>query len=151
MATPYKRLPGKNAGAFTLTTLWDGGDHLLLVESNRVSESYRRFFYHDIQAVVVCETKKAQVTSGVLAGLALAAGAPAFFVNFNLGVTLGVTSGILLMLALVNFLRGPTCLCTVQTAVQTQRLASLNRVRVARKVLAQIQPKIEAAQAEKPK
>lgn len=150
MTAPYIKLPGKHSGVFVLTTLWEGEDHLLLVDSNRMSESYRRFFYRDIQAFAICETAKGHITSGVLASLALPLGIPAFFVGFNAGVVLGALAVLFLLLALINYLRGPTCLCTVQTAVQNHRITSLNRVRVARKVLGLIQPKIEAAQAAPP-
>lgn len=149
MTAPYKRLSVKHTSAFTVTTLWESDDHLLLVDSNRISESYRRFFYRDIQAFVVCETATGHITSGVLAGLALPLGLSAFFVGLNAGIVLGTLSGLLLLSALINFLRGPTCLCSVQTAVQNHRIKCLNRLRVARRVLGRLQPKIEAAQADK--
>lgn len=37
-------------------TLWAGPDHLLLVMSTGVSETYRRFYYRDIRYIVAGKT-----------------------------------------------------------------------------------------------
>ncbi len=84
----------------------------------------------------------------VLGMLGLAIGVPALFVPFAAAVACTIAAGICFLLAAASFLRGPTCRCTLSTAVQTQDLPSLNRVRTARKVLARIRPFIEAAQRE---
>jgi len=49
---------------------------------------------------------------------------------------------------LINNLLGPSCICSLRTAVQTEELSSLNRLRRARKVLNRIRPLIAAAQGE---
>jgi hypothetical protein len=149
-ARPYKKLPGRGSGALNLATLWEGEDHLLLVESHRVSESYKRFFYRDIHALVVCQTKTGLVISIVLAVLTLLFAIPAFFVGPEGAIALGIIAGIFLLLTALNFLAGPTCRCTLRTAVQTQPLASLGRIRNARKTLARLQPRIAAAQPQPP-
>jgi hypothetical protein len=46
----------------------------------------------------------------------------------------------------VNWLRGPTCICHLKTAVQTENLPSLNRVKNIQKILGMLKPKIEKAQ-----
>lgn len=145
---PYKRLPGRSRQFFNAVTLWEGADHLLLVHSHGVTESYRRFFHRDIQAIVVCQTRNGLVQTVVLGLLGLALAAPAPFVGFEAAVAFGIFAGLFFLLALINFLRGATCRCTLRTAVQTQELPSLNRVRTARKVLTRIQPAIAAAQRE---
>ena len=45
---------------------------------------------------------------------------------------------------------GPTCSVTIRTAVQTERLPSLGRLRIARRVLARVRPLITAAQTTRP-
>ena len=50
---PYKRLPGRRAGLFSVNTLWMADDHLLSVHSHRVTEQYRRFYFRDIQAICI--------------------------------------------------------------------------------------------------
>ena len=59
----YIRLPGRgsvNEGFFTSASgksrLFLGKDHLLRVNSNGWTENYRRFYFTDIQAVVVSLT-----------------------------------------------------------------------------------------------
>jgi hypothetical protein len=47
-----------------------------------------------------------------------------------------------------NTLMGPTCVCHLKTAVQTEELTPLRRLRRARKVLARVRPLIVAAQGE---
>jgi hypothetical protein len=132
----YKRLPGRGFGAFTISSLWEADDHVLLVESNRITESYRRFFFRDIQAVVLCRTKTWLVWGSVLATIALVLGGVSLLQEERvlMGLAAGF-AGLFAVLAAVQFLRGPTCRCTLRTAVQTQRLASLS-----------LQPKIDAAQ-----
>ena len=39
-----------------------------------------------------------------------------------------------------NLLQGPTCACFIQTAVQQQRLYSLNRIRRAQRLIEQLKP-----------
>ncbi len=55
--------------------------------------------------------------------------------------------GIFFGLFLVNLLRGPTCVCQIRTAVQTERLPTLKRLRTARKVIARLKPMIEQTQS----
>lgn len=150
MAAPYKRLPGRGSGLMTLNTLWEGDDHLLYVESNRMSESYRRFYFRDIQSIVICQTKRTQITSGVLFFLTLVLGLGAVAAGDVTGIVIGTLAGLFLLFAFINLILGPSCLCTIQTAVQTTPVSSLHRVRTARKVLAKIQLKIAAAQTEAP-
>ena len=142
----YKRLPGRSRRFLFNSTLWEGGDHILLVHTHGITESYRRFFYSDIQAIVFCQTKSGLVMTIVLGVLAVIFGVPAFFVPLEWAVALGILAALLFVLAAINHLRGPTCLCSIRTAVQTQELPSLNRTRIARKVLARLQPTIAAAQ-----
>ena len=47
----YSRLRGKKKGFFCIYTAWLGADHLLLIDSKRISEDYNRFYYSDIQAI----------------------------------------------------------------------------------------------------
>lgn len=145
-AQTYKRLPGRSRQFLFHSTLWEGSDHILLVHTHGITESYRRFFYRDIQAVVICQTRSGLTMTIVLGILAVISGVPAFFVPLEGAVALGVIAALFIFLAAVNHLRGPTCLCTIRTAVQTQELPSLNRMRIARKVLERLRPVIAAAQ-----
>lgn len=144
----YKRLPGTGYGALSISSLWEAKDHLLLVNSYRFAESYRRFFYRDIQAIVLCRTRTWLILGSVFAipALVLAALA-ATETSTATQIVFGILAALCGLVAAFQFLSGPTCRCTLRTAVQTHRLGSVTRLRVARKVISRIQPAIEAAQA----
>jgi hypothetical protein len=149
-ARPYQRLPGRSRQLFNYATLWESDDHLLFVQSHSVAEAYRRFFYRDIQAIVLCGTQTGLVTSIVLGVMAGAFGFWAAFSQTAVAIVLGVLAGVFLLLAIINVIQGPTCRCTLRTAVQTQELPSLNRIRTARRVLSRIQAKVATAQQQRP-
>jgi hypothetical protein len=168
---PYQRLPGTGyrhlippwamfllffvIGIFVLlfrgrrVQLWQGKEHLLLVEWDGLREYYKRFGYGDIQAFVVQKTREGMVVNGVLLAVIL------FWLVLGIAVPdtagrIGLLSVAALfgLLLLVNFLSGPTCKCSVRTAVQVEELPSLGRLPRARKVLARLRPLIVAAQGQ---
>jgi hypothetical protein len=168
---PYQRLPGTGyrqsipswamvglffvIGIFVLLfrgrriQLWRGADHLLLVETDGYREFYKRFHYQDIQALVVRKTNDGLIMNVallILAGFfgifAVAASDP------GLRIFLLVLAGIFGLFALANTLSGPTTRCSIRTAVQTEELPSLSRLRLARKVFGRLQPLIVVAQGE---
>jgi hypothetical protein len=148
MATsPYKRLPGTGGHMMNRASLWETDDHLLLVNGHLVSESYRRFYFRDIQAFTVCETKGGLWRTLIIGIFAVLLAVPAFFLPTAGAVVFGGLALVFAVVAGVNALRGPTCLCKIHTAVQMQELPSLNRLRSARQVLNSLAPKILQAQA----
>lgn len=144
---PYRRLPGVGTNAFEYCRLYLGPDHLLLVSSSGYAESYKRFFFRDIQSITVRKSSLGKVWNIVwgllfwIFGVAVALEAGGGAMYFWLGV-----AAIFLVLLIWNIGRGPTCVTQITTAVQTRTLAPLNRLRRARQVLAQLRPLIEATQ-----
>ncbi len=147
-ATRYKKFAGRGHGLLNAATLWDGGDHLLMVESHLVSESYRRFSYKDIQAIVICQTQTGLMIGTLTVVLGLMMGAGAFFTSVVFSYLLGTMATLFLIIGGFLLAQGPTCRCVLRTAVQTQHLPSLSHTRKARKALGQLGPKIAAAQEE---
>ncbi|HYT61310.1 MAG TPA: hypothetical protein VEL06_14135 [Haliangiales bacterium] len=152
----YRRLPGKGlrrqgnwiAVTRTNSTLWLGKDHLLCVDSlGGYSEDYKRFYYRDIQAIITRETdswRNGNLIFGigsVLVTLVAWMTSSGVVLGFWLGL-----AGFLFILLLINLLRGRTCACHLRTAVQTEHLPSLKRLRTARKAIALLKPLIEEAQ-----
>jgi hypothetical protein len=144
---PYNRLPGKKKNFLGgLNTLWLGADHMLSIDSKRVSEDYKRFYYTDIQSVVIRKTIRGKIQNlflGLFCGLltllaALMGGAWVIF--------FGIMAGLFFLILLFNCLLGPTCECHLRTAVQTERLPSLNRLRSVRKAMDRLRPLIEQVQ-----
>jgi hypothetical protein len=142
----YRRLPGMGRNLTNFTRLWLGRDHLLAVYSTGYSENYKRFYYRDIQAIITRTTIRGKIWNVVFAVPAalLAAGGildPAFG-----RISTWTWAGILLLGLSVNWLRGPTCVCHLRTAVQLERLTSLNRLRTARKVITKIRSMVDETQ-----
>lgn len=150
----YEKLPGRGMrrGAFvqvraTFSRLWLAKDHLLMVDSNGFSESYKRFFFRDIQAITVTRTKHRMVLNIVLGCfLALFLGCVLAIDHNGSRIIFGSLTAIVAVAIVVNCLRGPGCRCLLTTAVQTEELASLRRAPQTRKILARLQPLILEAQ-----
>ena len=150
MATPtipYRRIRGLGTSAFEYVRLYVGPDHLLSVTSSGYSETYKRFYFRDIQSITVRKSNLGKVWNivwGVLFwifGIAVALEAGGGAMYFWMGV-----AAIFLILLAWNIGLGPTCVAQITTAVQTRTLTPLNRLRRTRAVIAQLRPFIEAAQ-----
>ena len=115
----YRRLPGKKKGFFVgYHTLWQGSGHLLQVYSRLGVEDYKRFYFNDIQAIITRKTAAGKIQNIVLAVLA----------------------------GLFDLFRGPTCETVLMTAVQTEKLHSLHRIKTTQSVMNQLRSLIEQRQ-----
>ena len=151
-SAPYRKLPGRGSGVIGSTALWEGDTHLI-VKSWPSGESYRRFFFTDIQAIILRRTKQRMVINIVLGVLLLLIGGPLLAAMIeNSGepgwsAASGIVAGVFGVFILVNSLLGPSCTMHIQTAIQCERLPTVRRVRRARQLLARVLPRIAAAQA----
>lgn len=150
-ASSYQKLPGRSSTWTGPSRVWLGEDHVLLVSSRTFTETYRRFFFSDIQAIIVQRTKMGMIWNAVWGGLL------GFFAIIALAVPDPTATAVLLTISapfgvalVVNLIRGPTCKCFVRTAVQMERLPALSRLRAARKFIARIEPLIASAQGGMP-
>jgi len=142
----YRRLPGRQAGLFSYSRVWLGSDHLLLARTAFFSEEYKRFYFRDIQAVVTRRTERREILGVIFAFAAIFFGVLSVFTDSGWRTFLFVMTGTVLFALLVNWLRGPTCVCHLRTAVQTEELSPLKRFRATRKVIERLKPKIQEAQ-----
>ena len=144
----YRQLTGKRRKLHMFTQLFLGPDHLLLVLSSRFEERYQRFYFKDIQALVVTGLPSRtwlQASLGVLAGTA-----------FLLALTvvpiagwralLGMIGVIPTAIALTDYLRGERCSMILKTAVSNEPLPPVSRMSVARLVISRLKPAIEQTQ-----
>jgi hypothetical protein len=148
-ATPYIRLPGRGTAGMQRCRLWLGPDHLLLVAASAIGERYKRFYFADIQSLVLHRKWSFPVASLLwLPFIAWAAGAAAFAqAGLAFWALIAATAALAAgMIAHLVWL-GRGCKCYIRTAVQTEQIPTLHRLRTAQKVLARIRPLIEAAQA----
>ena len=152
--TRYKRLPGRGprrggfiAVSFSRCSLYLGNDHILAVDSTGFSEDYKRFYFSDIQAIITRRTKRGAAWSIVLSLMTACCFMGVLFLEVeSFRILFSILSGMFLVFLLFNIFRGPTCICHIMTAVQQEQLSSLNRLRVARKVIEMLRPAIERVQ-----
>ena len=143
----YRKLPGRGGSAFQRHRLWLGADHVLSVGSTAVGERYRRFYFADIQGFIWRPTLTLWIRA--LAGLLIAALLALGIGNTNptARIVFASLAGLCVLAVTLDLSFGRTCACFVKTAVQFEPLPSLGRLRQLRKVLAQLRPLIEQAQA----
>lgn len=175
-APKYIQLKGsgrKSSGMVSLVgttySLLLGDDHLLQVESERgFIEQYKRFYFRDIQAIILRKNSRFLVGNLIFTTLfflvlaVAAAFLPNSFTNASwdrllnepaefLGVILlGVFGALIIILWVVHIVGGNTCICHIQTAVQMEELPSLFRIARARRVLGRLRPLILQAQTQAP-
>src|ERR1051325_12047208 len=145
----YRRIGSGGFSAFDYVRLYQGPDHLLEVHSAGYAESYRRFFFTDIQSFAIEKTIWGRMGTIVLS----------FVGGFFLLVVLvsgggvlagGIIGGFFGLFLILNTLLGPTCAMYVQTAVQRQRLRAVMRVRTARRLFKRGGAEIRGAQGGSP-
>ena len=145
----YRKLPGARRMPLRKATLWLASDHILSIDSHRFSEEYKRYYFKDIQAIVVRQTTGSTAMSKafdlvvaiVIVLLALAAW------RFQSRIAAGI-GGLILIQFVISKSLGPRCVCQLITAVSSDKLPSLNRLRTAEKALAIIGPLVQEAQRE---
>jgi hypothetical protein len=141
------------AVAVSRSSLWLGKDHLLCIDSSGYTETYKRFYFRDIQVITLVATKRRAVWNGVLvvpivlclAGLANALFSLPEATNPAI-ITWTILTVIFLAPLLINNLMGPACTGYLRTAVQIEELPSLSRLPRARKALERIRPSIVGVQ-----
>src|SRR5262252_7141323 len=101
MAEPeYRRLSrGRNRRRFALVTttrssLWLGKDHLLVIDSSGYTETYKRFHFRDIQALVLCRTDRWLYQAVILAALGCFFGLIAILGSGPVTWVFGILAGI---------------------------------------------------------
>lgn len=144
----YIRLPGSFFSLRTRARLYRGKDHLLSLLNKGYTESYKRFYFKDIQAVVAQKTADGTVwnisfaiftVSWILIALIIDEPVLSFVFGW-------IPAGVFLVLFLGNLLSGPTCVSYIYTAVTKEKLRSLSRLRNAQSVMNTLRPFIDTAQ-----
>jgi hypothetical protein len=125
-----------------------GKDHLLSVHNAGYTESYKRFYFKDIQAIMAQKTGESTLWSIVFSILTVAWILIALMIDDPvLSVVFGwLPANLFLLSFIVNLLKGPTCVSYIYTAVTTEKLRSLSRLRNAQRVMNQVRPLIDNAQ-----
>jgi hypothetical protein len=142
----YRKLRGRGATLTHYVKLYMGADHLLQVFSTGFTESYKRFYFGDIQAITIRKTMVGKIVNAVLGTIVAAFAAFALSTSDTVALVLGSIAACFAFVLGINVAWGPTCTCYLRTAVQNEKLPSLSRLRRARRVLSHLQPQILAFQ-----
>jgi hypothetical protein len=145
-----------------LGALWLGAGCLLHSTSFCGAERYRRWYFHEMQALVARRTPLRLVLNLIFGSLALllgfggagaALGASAQsqsgdrFALFILAGMLGGVALVFLLLAVWNTLLGPTCSVRIQTSRGLEKLPGVARLPVFAKITARLLPLAAAEQS----
>ena len=143
----YQRLPGKKKGFLIgYYTLWQGSDHLLQIYSRWGVEDYKRFYFNDIQAIITRKTRVGSVLNFVLGAITVLFGFFAVTSGGGWSVLPAVIAGVMLVIWIINFFKGPTCETYLLTAVQTEKLHALHRLKTTQPVMNRLRSLIEQRQ-----
>src|SRR5438105_2306417 len=146
-ARPRAKFAVVSAGS---SSLWLGKDHLLCIDSSGYTETYKRFYFRDIQAFLIRKTDRQKWLGLILFVLAGLFFFPAVLTGDGPRIVFGSISGVFVFGFLVNVALGPACACQLRTAVQIEEVPSLGRLRRARKTLNRIRPHLVATQGHLP-
>ncbi len=143
----YQRLPGKKKSFLIgFYTLWQGVDHLLLVYSRFGVEDYKRFYFSDIQSIITYKTVFGKIQNLIIGLFLVIFGVFVIALDGAGAIFGGIMAGCMIIFLSINWLRGPTCITHLQTAVQTEKLHPLCRLKHAQKVMDRLWPLIEQVQ-----
>ena len=141
-ATPYRKLPGAS-GMLLKSKLWLGPDHVLRVRRSLFSEEYRRYYFRDIQAIVLIEKDSLALYFYVLAEMVALGGG---LLLYNRHPAWATAAGVFAAFVAMLGWQYTDCICTLRTAVSNDVLRPLGRLRYARRAIAQLREAVEGAQ-----
>lgn len=126
--------------------LYQGSDHLLQLSSTGFSEAYKRFYFRDVQAILIQKTHAGKFVNGFWGLFLFIFGLSASGMAGGAAIAMWSIAAFFGVCLLANTLAGPTCACYIRSAVQTERLTPLTRIRTARRLLKRIRPLIAEQQ-----
>lgn len=146
----YRKVRSSRHGFISSSRLYLGKDHLLAIEANLFAEKYYRFYFSDIQALVVRRTDRGAIWSIILAFASLLmttcsigsippgqwTPTPGYF-------TLAL---IAIVLTVVNISKGPSCTTHIQTSVTVQKIGALHRLKKTQGILPDLRSHIRRNQ-----
>ncbi len=127
-------------------SLYVAADHLLLRSSSGFVETYRRFYFADIEAITVRRTAR-WVYWNVMLAIGLLVSLVFMWENPAPHVVSGAFAGLFAFLLILNISFGASCVTHLQTRVQTRALP-IRRLRRALHVVNRLFAEIEAVQAQ---
>jgi hypothetical protein len=151
MNKKYKRLTGSR---FTYKlgqcSFWIGKDHLLHIRISGYTETYKRFYFEDIEGFIIRKSWRRLIINIVFLSFMsafLIMAIAAFSDGFEGGwIGFGFLALFNAVVVVVNIVKGPGCHCHIRTRVQLEELPSITRIRQANRLIALLTPIIMVAQ-----
>jgi hypothetical protein len=128
--------------------LWLGKDHLLCTQTLWYTQEYKRFYFRDIQAIIIRKTETGKIINLVITTFTVLPLIGAIASSGDTSIFWWSVAGFFGLILLINTIYGATCATHIRTAVQTEELPSVQRIRRANKLLARVRPLIAEAQGE---
>jgi hypothetical protein len=149
MAKIYSAIPGVGTGRFGLqlavrSRMYQGPDHLLVIQSTGYTEEYKRIFYRDIRFVEIRPNRRRLWTGLIFAVIIGLLALLLYLVPLVAGLTFMAPFAIVF---LINLARGPTCDCYVTTGVQTLKIPTPRRRGKVARFIAFVREKADAPAA----
>ena len=143
----YQKLTGSKKGFLIgKYTLWQGPDHLLQIYSRFGVEEYKRFYFNDIQAVIIRKTPSGTVQNILAVCLALIFVVPAIAFEGGWSLFYAIIAAAMFVLLMLGLFKGPTCETKLMTAVQTEQLKTLHRLTHAARMMDRLRVQIHQTQ-----
>ena len=139
----YRKFSKARSALFRVVQLWSAEDHLLLVTAIFAVEKYRRFYFQDIEALIIRRTNTQRtwliVTSiclvifGSLCAWSAVSkfGPPSGDAPIVLAVIAGIIAFVFLLGLIVQLVLGPTCIVHLQMKNGLEKLDNFDRLRPA--------------------
>lgn len=152
LTVKYSKFPAKRKNFVGSDRLWTAPDHLLIVSSTGISESYKRFYFRDIQALNTVKTLsnyvKLWVTGAVFVLLCILA---TFSMtdpdSGGIGAIMALIVGLPVMYYIIRLaLEGASCRCYIYSSVQEEKLAPIDTIKKANRLYDFLIPEIEKCQ-----
>lgn len=144
----YAKLAGP--GLMAYQRLYEGKDHFLVIDGI-YSETYRRLFYKDVEALIYCPTKAGTITIWI-SGLALLVSLLGFAATMSSGSAIvGMWIFFCIISApvfILSAIAGGTCSFAIKTSAQIIQLRNVSGRRRARKLMRKVTEIVEGVQGQ---
>jgi hypothetical protein len=145
----YRRLARGTIAMIMRCSLWLGDDHLLSVKSTGYTEEYVRIYLKDLKGVIAQRTNTWMMLNVILGSLLALFGIGILSTNdiFSPGtIALFIFGTPLLIVFLVNLVKGPTCKTNLLTPLGLVDIPALQRSRKVTRLIQELRPLVAAQQ-----
>mgnify|MGYP006906738842 CR=1 FL=1 len=145
----YRRIARGTIAMIMRCSLWLGDDHLLSVKSTGYTEEYVRIYLKDLKGVIARRTRTWMLLNVILGSLLALFGIGILSTNDIASpgtIALFIFGTPLLIVFLVNLVKGPTCKTNLLTPLGLVDIPALQRSRKVTRLIQELRPLVAAQQ-----